>query len=194
MTAADIASEEGLEQLTMGRLSSGVGLSKSGLYAHFSSKEELQLATIERVWEVFEEQVLRGPPDRPNTSLGALLERWLAFFQRRVFPGGCFIITSAVEFASRRGAVSVALATALAREIAALETTIQRANEAGELRPVRDARQTAFELHSILMNAHAFFQVRRDPAVFDRARAAIVRLVGELDGRGGEQRTSRRRP
>lgn len=167
----------------MRRLASAVGMSKSGLYAHFRSKEELQLATIEHVGEVFEERVLRGPPDDPDAGLGALLQRWLAFFQRKVFPGGCFLITSAVEFASRRGAVREALEAALDREIAALETSIHRANETGQLRPERDARQTAFELHSILMNTHALFQVKGDPAVFEHARAAIQRLVGDLDGR-----------
>jgi len=163
----------------MRRLASAVGMSKSGLYAHFASKEELQLTTIEHVCEVFEEKVLRDPPDDPGAGLAALLERWLAFFERKVFPGGCFLITSAVEFASRRGAVREALEAGLDRELAALEASIDHANATGDLRPERDASQTAFELHSILMNAHALFQVKKDPAVFKRARAAIHRLVGE---------------
>ncbi len=167
----------------MRRLASAVGMSKSGLYAHFSSKEELQLATIEHVGEVFEEKVLRDPPDGPHTGLDALLKRWLAYFERKVFPGGCFLIVSAVEFASRRGAVSKALEAALDRERAALEASIRRANETDELQPEIDPRQTAFELHSILMNTHALFQVKGDPAVFEHARAAIDRLVGDLDGR-----------
>lgn len=182
--AAEIASQEGLEQLSMRRLSSAVGMSKSGLYAHFGSKEELQLATIEYVREVFEADVVRGLPDEANSGLGALLERWLSFFERKVFPGGCFMITSAVEFASRRGPVRRALEAALDREIAVLEAAVQRAKETGELDAERDASQTAFELHSILMEVHALFQVKEDPAVFESARAAIHRLVGELDGAG----------
>lgn len=168
----------------MRRLAAAVGMSKSGLYAHFASKEELQLATIEHFSEVFEGMVLRGPPDDPDTGLGALLERWLAFFERNAFPGGCFVIISAVEFASRGGAVFEALAALLDREISALETCIHRAKETGELRSERDTSQTAFELHSILLNANALFQVKGDPAVFERARAAIHRRVGEFDGRG----------
>ena len=170
----------------MRRLASAVGMSKSGLYAHFRSKEELQLATIEHAREIFEEKVLRDPSDDPDSGLGALLERWLAFFQHRVFPGGCFVIVSAVEFANRRGAVRQALEAALDREIDVLEASVRRAHERGELHPRRDPSQTAFELHSILMNAHALFQVKRDAAVFEHARAAIYTLLGELGGRDGK--------
>lgn len=95
-----------------------------------------------------------------------------------------------MEFASRQGAVREALKAALDRDIAALETSIHRANETGELRPERDASQTAFELLSILMNAHALFQVKGDPVVFERARAAIHGLVGELDGGGAKPQAS----
>ncbi len=168
-------------------------MSKSGLYSHFTSKEELQLATIEHVSEVFAEKVLRGSPDDPQTGLGALLERWLAFFEHKVFPGGCFLIAAAVEFANRRGAVCEALAAALDREITALETTLRRANETGELRAEHDVRQTAFELHSILMNSHALYQVKGDRAVFQQARTAIHRLVGELDVPGKQPHAPTRR-
>jgi AcrR family transcriptional regulator len=171
--AGELASLEGLERLSMGRLSSAVGMSKSGLYAHFGSKEDLQLATIEYTVEVFEAKVVRNPSGDPDSGLRGLLERWLTFFEHRVFPGGCFLITSAVEFASRPGAVQEALAAALDKEIAVLETAIEHAKARGELRAEQASSQAAFELHAILMNSHALFQVKRDPAVFDRARAAI---------------------
>jgi len=175
--AGELASLEGLEQLSMGRLASAVGMSKSGLYAHFDSKEELQLATVEHVCQVFEAEVLRNPSDVSNDGLGGLLERWLDFFERKRFPGGCFLIVGAVEFAGRPGSVRDALASAIDREIGALETAIQRANETGELSPEKDAKQTAFELHAILMNAHALFQITRDPEVFQRARVAIQGVI-----------------
>lgn len=177
-TAGELASLEGLEQLSMGRLASAVGITKSGLYAHFSSKEELQLATIAHVFDVFDLEVLRDAPEEdPDYRLGALLDRWLAFFERRVFPGGCFLIVSAVEFANRPGPVREALEAALDRELAALETAIRRAKKTGELRATTGARQTAFELHCILMTAHARFQIKDDPAIFKRARTAIRRLT-----------------
>ena len=168
-------------------------MSKSGLYAHFASTEELQLATIEHVSEVFAEKVLRGPSDNLEGGLGDLLERWLAFFEHKVFPGGCFLVAAAVEFANRPGPVHDALVAGLDRELAVLETTIRRANQTGELRAEQDPGQTAFELHSILMNAHALFQVRDDRAVFRQARAAIHKLIGELDGLAKKPRKSTRR-
>src|SRR4051794_29436183 len=105
----------------MGRLASTVEMSKSGLFAHFGSKEELQLATVARAWEIFESEVLPGPHDDPAGGLQELLERWLSFFERRVFPGGCFFVISAVEFAGLEGPVHDALADAVERQIGMLE-------------------------------------------------------------------------
>ncbi|MEJ7789937.1 MAG: TetR/AcrR family transcriptional regulator [Thermoleophilaceae bacterium] len=175
--AGELASLYGLERLSMAVLASAVGMSKGGLYAHFDSKEELQVATIEHVSAVFAEKVLHGSLDDSAAGLDALLERWLSFFEQKVFPGGCFLISAAVEFANRPGPVHDALEAALDGEIGALETTIRRANKTGELNPEKDARQTAFELHSILMNTHALFQVKDNPAVFNQARAAIHKLL-----------------
>ena len=180
--AAEIATKDGLDQLSMRRLAAAVGMSKSGLYAHFGSKQELQVATIDYFLEVFDAKVVRGPPDDPDGGLGGLLDRWLKFFENRVFPGGCFIISSSVEFASRRGPVRDALAAAVDLEIAVLERAVRRANEGAEPHAERDVSQTTFELHSILMEAHALFEVKKDPVVFERARAAIHRLVGDLEG------------
>lgn len=180
--AGELASLQGLEQLSMRALASASGMSKSGLYAHFSSKEELQLATVEHALAVFEEKVLSGPTGDLDPELGGLLARWLAFFELRIFPGGCFLIVAAVEFAHRPGPVRDALEKAIDREIAELATAIQRAKEKGELHADLDTSQTAFELHCVLMNAHALFQLKNDPAVFERARAAIHRLLAELDG------------
>ena len=178
--AGQLASLEGLDRLTMGRLSSAVGMSKSGLYAHFGSKEQLQLATIQHAVDVFDAQVARrSASGEPEGGLGALLNRWLNFFERRVFPGGCFLIVSAVEFASQPGAVRDALAAAVENEIELLETAIERATTR-DSGITHDPRQTAFELYAILAHTHAVFQIRRDPAVFERSRLALRRLMGGL--------------
>ncbi len=108
-----------------------------------------------------------------DPDLDPLLERWLAFFEDEVFPGGCFVIVSGVDFASRPGRVRDALEKALDREVEVLEAAIRRAREAGESSAGDDAAQTAFELHAILLHAHARFRIKRDPAVFKRARAAL---------------------
>jgi len=180
-----------LERLAMRRLAAAVGVSKSALYEHFASKEELQLAVIGHGRDVFEAEVVRDPRDNAQHGLGALLERWLAFFEDEVFPGGCFFIASAVDFASRPGRVRDALEKALDREVEVLEAAILRARDAGELRAEKDAGQTAFELHAVLLHAHALFQVKRDPGMLERARAALHRV---LEGSEGSRAPHTRNP
>ncbi len=183
--AVELGSLRGLEELSMGELASTVPMSKSGLFAHFGSKQELQLATIAQAWEIFENDVLHDRPEDAHSNLGAMLERWLSFHERRVFPGGCFFLISAVEFAGRDDAVSKALATALEKQTAALEAAVHRAGESGELRAHKHPDQTAFGLQSILANADSLFRLRADPVVFEHARATISELLGHRPaGRG----------
>jgi AcrR family transcriptional regulator len=94
---------QGLQQLTLGTLATAVGMSKSGLFAHFDSKEALQLATIEEALRIFDHEVLRDTDGEASGSSFACLERWLSFSERKVFPGGCLFLHQAVEFASRPG-------------------------------------------------------------------------------------------
>jgi len=172
--AVELGSLRGLEELSMGGLASTVEMSKSGLFAHFGSKEELQLATVARAWEIFESEVVVGSQ---AGGLSELLERWLSFFERRVFPGGCFFVISAVEFAGLGGPVGDALAVAVERQTAVLEAAVQMATERGELPAETDPRKTAFALHSMLVNADSLVMVHGDPLVFEHARAAIGELL-----------------
>ena len=176
--AVHLGSLRGLEELSLGRLASAVEMSKSGLFAHFGSKEELQLATVTRVWEIFEAEVQPFPSHAGDDSLEALVERWLSFFERRVLPGGCFFVISAVEFASTGGPVHGALVEAVERQLAALEAALNTANETGELPERKDPARTAFALHAILGNANSLYVVREDPEVFDAARITIGELLG----------------
>src|SRR4051794_17552708 len=103
--AAELATTRGLEGLSIGELAQHIGMSKSGLYAHFKSKEELELATIETAAGIFEREVL-GPAGESPAGLGrvwALAEAFLGHLERRVFPGGCFFATVAAQLASRPG-------------------------------------------------------------------------------------------
>ena len=176
--AVHLGSLRGLEELSLGRLASAVEMSKSGLFAHFGSKEELQLATVTRVWEIFEAEVEPFPSQARDDSLEALVERWLSFFERRVLPGGCFFVISAVEFASIGGPVHGALVEAVERQLEALEAAVNTANETGELPERKDPARTAFALHAILGNANSLYVVREDPEVFDAARITIGELLG----------------
>ena len=176
--AVDLGSLRGLEELSIGRLASTVEMSKSGLFAHFGSKEELQLATVTQAWEIFEAEVVPFPAEEADHSLESLLERWLSFFERRVLPGGCFFVISAVECVGLAGPVHAALVEAVERQIAAIEAAVKEANESGELPVPKEPARTAFALHAILGNASSLYLVREDPDVFDHARATMGEVLG----------------
>jgi len=169
--AADLASVDGLEQVTLGRLATAMQMSKSGLYAYFTSKEDLQLATIESAWSIFDEHVLDG--DHP---LDVLLARWIAYYEQEVFPGGCPFATATMEFANRDGPVHDALADVLQRQLTALRQAAERARRDG-VRSGVDAEQVAFELHALLTAGNQRFRISRDPAAFVHTRTAIARLL-----------------
>ena len=170
--AAELASIGGLDQVSIARLAAEMGMSKSGLYAYFTSKQDLQLATIGCAWSVFEEHVLEPGDD----ALGAMLERWISYYEREVFPGGCLFITAGTEFANRDGPVREALARAIERQVGALE----RAITADGAVPGADPSQLAFELHAVLTAGNQRFRISRDAAAFAHARAAIGRLLPDL--------------
>ena len=111
--AVDLASIEGLGGLTIGRLAEELGMSKSGLFAHFGSKEELQLATIESARERFIEHAFRPAlkAERGYPRLMAIARAWLAYVKREVFPGGCFFAAASFEFDGRPGLVRDAIAS-----------------------------------------------------------------------------------
>ena len=105
LAAAELATTRGLEGLSIGELAQHIGMSKSGLYAHFKSKEELELATIETAAEIFSQDVLAPVSGSPGglARVRALSEAFLGHLQRRVFPGGCFFATVSAQLASRPG-------------------------------------------------------------------------------------------
>ena len=179
--SSELASIDGLEQVSIGCLAAAMGMSKSGLYAYFTSKEDLQLATIECAWGVFEEHVLEPGDD----SVEALLERWISYYENEVFPGGCVFITAGMEFANRDGPVHDALATVIERQTAVLEQALRR-ERAGDADPA----QLAFELHALVTAANHRFRMSRDPAAFERGRAAIGRLLGARQPLASRPRSS----
>ncbi len=173
LRAGELASLDGLDRVSLGRLAAAMEMSKSGLYAYFTSKEDLQLATIDCAWLIFAEHVL----DPGDDGLEALLDRWVAYYEREVFPGGCPFITAGMEFANRDGPVHDALAAAIDRQHAALERAIVRARDGGRLPAATDPAQMGFELHAILVAGNQRFRMSRDPAAFASARTAIARML-----------------
>jgi AcrR family transcriptional regulator len=189
--AVELASVSGLEGLTIGHLAAELGLSKSGLFRHFGSKEELQLATIERATELFRREVLEPASGAPLglERLRALLESYLSYLERDVLPGGCFISAASAEFDGRPGRVRDAIAAtseAWARE---LEGEAQVAYAQGELPEDADPAQLVFELSAFATRANATYQLYGDRGAFDRARTAIARSLGVK--KAGPRRRSR---
>jgi AcrR family transcriptional regulator len=186
--AARLATVDGLEGLSIGGLASAIGMSKSGLYAHFGSKLDLQLATLESARETFIAEVLM-PSLRARQGVRRLLaacEAFLSHVERRVFPGGCFFAAAAAEVGSRPGPVRDAVAAQQSDWIELLERLARKAVELGELAPDVDPAQLAFELNAVLVAANTSFILRGDAAVFDRARAAVRRrLPGTNTERAG---------
>jgi AcrR family transcriptional regulator len=174
--AADVASVEGLEGLTIGRLATELGMSKSGLFAHFGAKEELQLATIAAARDVFVQRVIepaRGE-SRGLPRLRAIVHAWLAYLHAEVFAGGCFFSAVRAEFDSRpAGAVREAVAQDMADWLELLARQVRAAQEAGDLEPALDAEQLAFEIDAIGSATNLRFQLTGDERVFDRGAVAI---------------------
>jgi AcrR family transcriptional regulator len=185
--AADLASVEGLEGLTIGRLAAELGMSKSGLFAHFGSKEELQLATIDAARRRFVELVVKPSRHLPRGRgrLAALLHDWLGYYRDRAFTGGCFFHTVKAEFDSRPDSPVREVVTADAAEfLAFLAREVQKAQEAGELDASVEPEQLAFELDALGAAAHQHYLLLHDPVVFDRAERAIQARLDALATRG----------
>jgi AcrR family transcriptional regulator len=178
--AADLASAEGLEGLTIGRLAGELGMSKSGLFDHFGSKEELQLATVEHasatLWREVVEPAAAAPPGRER--LTALIEGYISYLERDTFPGGCFLAAAAAEFDGRPGPVQDAIVAATRAWARELESQAEVALRQGELPAGTDSEQLVFELSAYTNRANAVYQLYCDRRAFGRARLAVARALG----------------
>ena len=173
--AAKLASVEGLDGLSIGRLADEVGMSKSGLYAHFRSKTELQLATIETADEIFHREVVaiaEAAPAGRERAL-ALCEAFLSHLERGVFPGGCFFTAASSEMNVRPGPVRDRIAESVARWAGAIEGAVEEARLLGELRPDVDAAQLAFEANALVVTANLAYPLFGDPGILERARVGV---------------------
>jgi AcrR family transcriptional regulator len=180
-----LATELGLEGLTLGRLADELDLSKSGLFAHFASKENLQVQTLERAAQRFTEIVVRPALEVQGGErrLRALVDRWLDWPKRVRQPGGCIFVAAAAELDDRPGPARDRL-VALQRDWrATLARVVKRAQDMGELRRDLDPEQVAFEIQGIFLACHESTRLLRDAHAVERARAAFERLVADARAR-----------
>jgi len=172
--ATQLATMEGLEGLSIGRLADVVGMSKSGLFAHFGSKEELQLATFEAARTLFDERVV-VPAHQSSTAidrLRRLCENYLQYVQD-AFPGGCFFAAVLAEMDTRPGPVRDRAVAFMDEWLGLLSREVQAAQAEGAIGRHEDVAQLAFELEAYLFLANAQFVVLRDAAPVELARRAI---------------------
>jgi AcrR family transcriptional regulator len=181
-TAANLATEEGLDPLSIGRLADATDMSKSGLFAHFGSKEELQIATVEHAASLFVEAVIAPARSAPKglPRVWALCDHKIGYLERQVFPGGCFFAATSVEFSHKPGPVRDRIEEMLRSWLSYLEHAVEQAQEAGELVDKLSAREITFELDSFAMAANWQYRVFGDPAVYDDARRAIRERLESL--------------
>jgi AcrR family transcriptional regulator len=187
-TAADLASAEGLDGLSIGRLASEMAMSKSGLIAHFGSKQDLQLAAIEEARQRYVQEVIAPALAAGSgiTRLHALCEAFLSYIERRVFPGGCFFASAMAEFDSKApGPVRDRIAECQQEWMTTLELAAQDARARKQLPPGSDPQQLAFELEGALLTANWYFYLYADPGYLSRARRAVqARLASEATPAG----------
>lgn len=176
--ALRLASQIGLEGLSIGALAEVTQMSKSGVFAHFGSREELQISVVHEYHAKFEEEVffpaLREPRGLPR--LRALFDRWI----RRVsveIDSGCIYISGAVEFDDRPGPVRDALVAMVLTWQAALERAIRLAIEERHLRADTDPQQVLFEVHGLILALHHDARFLRNAGAAERARAAFERVL-----------------
>jgi AcrR family transcriptional regulator len=191
--ASRLASAEGLQAVSLQRLATDLGISKSGLFAHFGSMEGLQLAIVEEAGRIFTEEVLK-PGLKTPAGLGrvwALSNAFLSYLRREVFPGGCFFEAAVTEFDSRPGRVRDAVVEKRSYWIASLGRAIRAAKAAGDVQADVDADQVAWELRCLLVGANGSFVEDGGNVGIERARRAIRDRLERIATRSAPRLPSR---
>jgi AcrR family transcriptional regulator len=181
-SAVNIASVHGLEGLTGGALATQLRMSKSGLFAHFGSKEDLQLATIEVARQIFIDKVTRPAIAAPKgiPRLWGLINQWLILVEKRVFSGGCFFSAASFEFDSRRGVVHDRIAAIMREWMDVLIRAVEQAQKAGHIGAKVNPTRLAFEIHGVAMGAHWAHQLLDDKQAYSRARTTVLEKLRSI--------------
>ena len=178
--AVSLATVDGLEGLSIGNLASALDMSKSGIYAHFGSKQDLQLATVDEAARIFQAEVV-DPALATAPGLAQLVAVCDAFFDhlvRRTFPGGCFFAGAVLEMGTRPGPVKEQIAAFQGGFTALIRHFVVTAIEQHELPDDEDPDALTFELNGIILAANTNFVLRDDPAALDMARTIVRRRLG----------------
>jgi AcrR family transcriptional regulator len=182
--AVALATVHGLEGMSIGELASALGMSKSGVYAHFGSKQELQLAVVDEAERIFRTEVI-DPALTAAPGLAQILAMCDAFFdylQRRTFPGGCFFAGAALEMGTRPGPVKERVAAFQDQVTALLRGFVVTAVEQRELSSDEDPDALTFELNGMILAANASFVLRDDSSVPEMAKSVVRRRLGVAAG------------
>ncbi len=182
LTAAKLATTKGLTGLSLGDLATEIGMSKSGLYAHFKSKEELELATIETAAVIFDSEVLQPAmkAQAGTERLKTLASSFLSHLERRVFPGGCFFASVAAELDTRPGPARDRVVEILGNWLALLRQCILEAQDLGEIDPNTEVDQAVFEIESMLLAGNFLFVMMNDPIHLTQARRGVENVLARL--------------
>ncbi|MEU8578839.1 TetR/AcrR family transcriptional regulator [Streptomyces asoensis] len=174
-----LASVDGLEGLTIGRLATELGMSKAGVLGHFGTKECLQLAVVDAAAEMFAREVPRRARGLPPglAHLSALCEAWISYLERELLPGGCFFTAAAAEFDGRGGPVRDAISGLDSLWRRDLSIHIRRAVTAGDLPADTDPGQLVYELVGVMLALNHSLQLHHDKQAPGRARRAVQRLL-----------------
>jgi AcrR family transcriptional regulator len=176
--ALGLATQIGLEGLSIGALAEVTQMSKSGVFAHFGSREELQISVIREYYTRFEDEVFR-PALREQQGLPrlrALFANWMKRTSAEI-DSGCIFISGAVEFDDRDGPVRDALANSVNTWLAAMNLAIAKAKEVGHLQAQADEHQMAFEIHGLILALHYEARFLKDAASLARARTGFENIV-----------------
>jgi AcrR family transcriptional regulator len=178
--AADVASAEGLEGLTIGRLAGDLEMSKAGILGHFGTKEELQLATLELASQIFQDEVWEPAADlEPGLArLLGICESWTRYADKPSFPGGCFMAAASFEWDGREGRVHDALARDTGRWRKVLVREIEQAMADGDLPPDTDPAQVAFSLEALASGMNPARQLHGDREAAEWSLRAMHAVLG----------------
>src|SRR5579883_544866 len=182
LAAAKLATIKGLVGLSLSDLAAEVGMSKSGLYAHFKDKEELELATIETAAIIFDREVLQPAMRAPagTERLKAVADSFLSHLERKVFPGGCFFAAVSAELDTRPGPARDQVIKMLDNWLSLLRQCILEAQDLGEINPKADIAQVVFEVESMLLAANFLFVMRNDSIHLAQGRRGVENVLAQL--------------